>query len=236
VLTHVSMTALPMRRCEALLEDQHRLTRFADGLSEKLAYFNELDAIARTLGAPGASPADELYRRTLDRIDECVAFVQRHLHYHDAPSYLVKFRVQQMRALSAIKQHVVQLLGDAGRTVRERTAARIVANAGVGGAGGGAGVVGAMPPTTNGVGVAHGDDASASVADDDSNDTASEATTIALKASATTSVLLSASGSAVADGAASADASLFYARFRALAPRLRPLIVALERRAGAFEE
>jgi hypothetical protein len=119
-----SKTGALHRACESLLEDQMRLARYADGLGEKLDYFNELERVSRALATPGLSAADASYRSTLERVDECVAFIQRHMNYHDAQTYLTKFRMQQVRALTAIKEHVVALVRDAGQQIRARDARR----------------------------------------------------------------------------------------------------------------
>jgi hypothetical protein len=188
-----SKTGALQRECESLLDDQRRLSRYADGLGEKLDFFNELERVSRTLATPGLSAADASYRSTLERVDECVAFIQRHMNYHDAQIYLTKFRMQQVRALTAIKEHVVALIRTAAQEIRARDARRAPGAA-------------AAPD---------GDAAAASAAD--------------------ASVSESLDDAAAVVNENDADASLFYAKFRAIAPRIRPLTTELERRSARRE-
>ncbi|KAI8137696.1 Sec34-like family-domain-containing protein [Fennellomyces sp. T-0311] len=65
--------------CEKLLNEQERLIKLADELADRLAYFNQLEPIAKLFNSPG----DDVclhpdFVPMLQRLDECIEYMQQH--------------------------------------------------------------------------------------------------------------------------------------------------------------
>lgn len=104
--------------CENLLDEQHRLTRLADGLAERLAYFNELEPIAKLFN----SSVDDIclhpdFIPMLDKIDSCIEYMQEHQQYRDSELYLMRFRQCMTKGITSIKMYVVSKIKNLGYEV-----------------------------------------------------------------------------------------------------------------------
>jgi hypothetical protein len=68
--------------CETLLDQQNSLTRLADGLVERLYYFNQLEPIAKLFNTPGEDIClNEEFIPMLDKLDECISYMQEHVKW-----------------------------------------------------------------------------------------------------------------------------------------------------------
>jgi hypothetical protein len=68
--------------CEALLDQQNSLTRLADGLVERLYYFNQLEPIAKLFNTPGEDIClNGEFIPMLDKLDECISYMQEHVKW-----------------------------------------------------------------------------------------------------------------------------------------------------------
>ncbi|ORZ02713.1 Sec34-like family-domain-containing protein [Syncephalastrum racemosum] len=104
--------------CEALLDEQEKLTTLADGLSERLAYFNHLEPIAKLFNAPGDDICQHPeFISMLQQLDECIEYMQQHLKYRDAELYLMRFRQCLTRGMTLIKMHIVNAIRSLGYDV-----------------------------------------------------------------------------------------------------------------------
>ncbi|KAJ2999451.1 Golgi transport complex subunit 3 [Globomyces sp. JEL0801] len=75
--------------CENLLEEQAHLMSVNEDISNKLAYFNELDSILQLLNTPGETIVVEAgFSTMLQKVDQCLAFVTDHESGSVLPSSL----------------------------------------------------------------------------------------------------------------------------------------------------
>lgn len=66
--------------CETLLKEQGRLTQLADGLADRLEYFNQLEPIAKLFNSPGDNIClNEEFIPMLDKLDKCIDYMQKHV-------------------------------------------------------------------------------------------------------------------------------------------------------------
>ena len=66
--------------CENLLEEQHRLTRLADGLASRLEYFNRLEPIAKLFNSPGDDIClNPEFIPMLEQLDKCLDYMEQHV-------------------------------------------------------------------------------------------------------------------------------------------------------------
>lgn len=104
--------------CETLLEEEDRLTRLADGLAERLAYFNQLEPIAKLFNSPGDDIClNEEFIPMLTKLDECIQYMQDHHEYRDSELYLMRFRQCMTKGITLIKMYVVSTLKNLGYEV-----------------------------------------------------------------------------------------------------------------------
>ncbi|KAI8068296.1 Sec34-like family-domain-containing protein [Gongronella butleri] len=101
--------------CEQLLREQDHLTHLADALTERLAYFNQLEPIAKALNAPG----DDIclqpdFIPMLEKLDECIDYMTDHLNYRDAELYLMRFRQCLTRGMTLIKMYAITTIKNLG--------------------------------------------------------------------------------------------------------------------------
>ncbi|KAJ3010421.1 Golgi transport complex subunit 3 [Thoreauomyces humboldtii] len=97
----------------------------ADNLGSRLAYFNEIEPIAKFFAAPGEEVClDDRFVPMLLRLDECIAFVQSHMQYRDAELYLMRFRQCMTRGLTLIKMHFVHIMRATLADIKEKIANR----------------------------------------------------------------------------------------------------------------
>lgn len=67
--------------CERLLEQQTHMASLAESLADRLAYFNELEPIARLFNTPGdAVVLHARFLPSLTRLDQCLAYMDANVH------------------------------------------------------------------------------------------------------------------------------------------------------------
>ncbi|KAI8890745.1 Sec34-domain-containing protein [Backusella circina FSU 941] len=111
--------------CETLLDQQHGLTRLADGLAERLFYFNQLEPIAKLFNTPGEDVClNEEFIPMLDKLDECIGYMQEHPNYRDSELYLMRFRQCMTRGITLIKMYAVSTIKNLGYEVYKQVNAK----------------------------------------------------------------------------------------------------------------
>ncbi|XP_050396533.1 conserved oligomeric Golgi complex subunit 3 isoform X1 [Patella vulgata] len=106
--------------CEHLLAEQTKLMNFAEGISNKLSYFNEFDSISSKLGSPTLSVTNESFIPMLSRMDECIHYFRNNARYKESQTYLARFKQCLSRALGLIKTHVTTILQNATQQVQPK--------------------------------------------------------------------------------------------------------------------
>ncbi|KAF9905427.1 Golgi transport complex subunit 3 [Linnemannia zychae] len=97
--------------CEKLLQEQTTLQTLADLMASKLSYFHQLEAVTKLFNAPG----DDVCLRPefapmLNKLDECLDYVQQNLNYKDSELYQMRFRQCMTRGMTLIKMHLITKL------------------------------------------------------------------------------------------------------------------------------
>lgn len=89
--------------CDRLLVEKQRLIEFAEALRSKLNYFDELENIATKFYAPNMSVANLNFLPLLQRLDECISYVEGNPQYAESSVYLVKFQQLQVTKVNMIR-------------------------------------------------------------------------------------------------------------------------------------
>ncbi|KAK7484256.1 hypothetical protein BaRGS_00024505 [Batillaria attramentaria] len=106
--------------CEHLLAEQTRLMNTAEGISNKLSYFNELDTITTKLSRETLSVTNESFVPMLSRMDECIHYLRVNPRYKESEIYLARFSQCLARALNHIKTYVTNILTNATLQVQPK--------------------------------------------------------------------------------------------------------------------
>ncbi|KAJ8655596.1 hypothetical protein O0I10_008684 [Lichtheimia ornata] len=111
--------------CEKLLNEQERLTRLADALAERLTYFNQLEPIAKLFNSPGEDVClHPEFVPMLQKLDECIQYMQQHLKYRDAELYLMRFQQCLTRGMTVIKMYLVSSIKSLGYDVYKQISSK----------------------------------------------------------------------------------------------------------------
>ncbi|ESO96117.1 hypothetical protein LOTGIDRAFT_116220 [Lottia gigantea] len=106
--------------CEHLLAEQTKLMNIAEGISNKLSYFNEFDRISSKLGSTTLSVTNESFIPMLSRMDECIYYFRNNPRFKESSTYLARFKQCLSRALGLIKIHVTNILQNATQQVQPK--------------------------------------------------------------------------------------------------------------------
>ncbi|KAL4857660.1 Conserved oligomeric Golgi complex subunit 3 [Chlorella vulgaris] len=104
--------------CERLVAERTQLEELAAAIRSKLAYFDELEAVAAQFQSAAGSVDSADFLPLLKRLDDCIAYVAANPQYADAATYAVKFRQLQARALTAVRTKVQIVLRGAAAQVQ----------------------------------------------------------------------------------------------------------------------
>jgi hypothetical protein len=98
------------------------LTRLAEGLTERLTYFNELEPIAKLFNSSGEDIClKQEFIPMLNKLDECIQYMQDHHQYRDSELYLMRFRQCMTKGITIIKMYVVNTFKNLGFEVYKHT-------------------------------------------------------------------------------------------------------------------
>lgn len=97
--------------CDGLLQQQHGLIVAIEAINEKLAYFENLETMAKKFSSPTMLTLNESLIPLLNRLDDCINFMaQNEDNYLEASNYLADYRRFQTSALNTIRTHVINTL------------------------------------------------------------------------------------------------------------------------------
>ena len=117
--------------CQRLVAEREELTTMLDALKAKLSYFDEYDLIEQKLQITGKRwPEDTRDAiNVLNRIDDCISFMDEHPQYADAVAYSGRFKKLQTKALAAVRSRVQSGYISAVQSVKDRSASVVSTHA-----------------------------------------------------------------------------------------------------------
>lgn len=118
--------------CERLSREREQLEEFATTISQKLEYFDELkrigDQVQRPIGEPSSA---EDYIESLEKIDDCIAYLASNTQYLDSGTYLTKYRALQHKSLSSVRHFICAAFTKATEIVRSQSQQQATTTSGV---------------------------------------------------------------------------------------------------------
>ncbi|KAI4165017.1 MAG: hypothetical protein LQ342_001293 [Letrouitia transgressa] len=121
-----AQTSTFQRQCEGLVQEQQRMAKLADDISQNLKYHSYLEPITRRLNAPGAGNyvRSEEFSNMLSRLDECLSYMATHPNHREAATYNSRYRLLMTRGLTLIRNHFVgglrEIASDVSRRISDR--------------------------------------------------------------------------------------------------------------------
>ena len=116
--TSSAKTGLFMGACEGLMQEIVNLKSFEGGLSERLQFFESLDAASAAINGAGLSCDDDAFPAMLAAMDDSIANIEQRMHYKEAEAYLVRFRQLQARGFAVVRAYAQKTLGEAAEAAR----------------------------------------------------------------------------------------------------------------------
>ena len=112
--------------CETLLEEQRHLVEVTEALSERLAYFRQLEKATRMLNLPGEDLVlNDDFLNLVDRLDACLDYLRAHPDFVDAEIYTIRFQQCLTRAMTLIKMYFVSTVRRIATQVAEKMAGKV---------------------------------------------------------------------------------------------------------------
>lgn len=135
---------------EQLIDEQHRLNAIGDEIKKRLDYFTQSELLLQRLHSPTLSVASDIFVETLNRIDECLAYLQSNVSilglgwqssgglltlgfvlqpkYKEAATYVVKYRMCLCKAMQVMKTYVTNAFQMATQQVTDSKLASLAGN------------------------------------------------------------------------------------------------------------
>ncbi|GAB7361248.1 hypothetical protein MBLNU230_g1309t1 [Neophaeotheca triangularis] len=110
------------QQCESLLSEQRRLSSLANNIQENARYYTYLEPMTRRLNAPGATnlvKGDD-FPGMLANLDGCLEYMEAHSNHQESATYRSRYRLLLTRALTLIRHHFTNSLGDLASDITRR--------------------------------------------------------------------------------------------------------------------
>ncbi|EDW44611.1 conserved oligomeric Golgi complex subunit 3 [Drosophila sechellia] len=98
---------------EQLIEEQERLQDLSHEIQRRLHYFSQVELLNQRLQSPTLSVASEAFRECLNKIDECLNYIEENPKFKDAAAYNVKYRQCLAKASGLVRNYVTSVINQA---------------------------------------------------------------------------------------------------------------------------
>ncbi|GAA5865630.1 hypothetical protein JCM3774_002078 [Rhodotorula dairenensis] len=111
--------------CETLLDEQRHLVHVTEALSDRLAYFRQLEKATRMLNLPGEDLVlNDDFLNLVDRLDACLDYLHQHPDFVDQEIYTIRFQQCLTRAMTLIKMYFVSTVRRIAAQVQDKMAGK----------------------------------------------------------------------------------------------------------------
>ncbi|XP_017047612.1 conserved oligomeric Golgi complex subunit 3 [Drosophila ficusphila] len=98
---------------EQLIEEQEKLQDLSHEIQRRLHYFSQVELLNQRLQSPTLSVASESFRECLNKIDECLNYIEENPKFKDAAAYNVKYRQCLAKASGLVRNYVTAVINQA---------------------------------------------------------------------------------------------------------------------------
>lgn len=96
--------------CEGLMLEERQLRLFGEELRECLQHWETLDSSSHQLHSPAMTADEEHFLPILRKVEAGIAFFESHPNIRDGQTYRLKFKQLQNRALTLMRNYLVNLV------------------------------------------------------------------------------------------------------------------------------
>ncbi|XP_017105725.2 conserved oligomeric Golgi complex subunit 3 [Drosophila bipectinata] len=98
---------------EQLIEEQEKLQELSNEIQRRLHYFSQVELLNQRLQSPTLSVASEAFRECLNKIDDCLNYIEANPKFKDAASYSVKYKQCLAKASGLVRNYVTSVINQA---------------------------------------------------------------------------------------------------------------------------
>ncbi|BFF95500.1 conserved oligomeric Golgi complex subunit 3 [Drosophila madeirensis] len=98
---------------EQLIDEQEKLQELSNEIQRRLHYFSQVELLNQRLQSPTLSVASEAFRECLNKIDECLNYIEENPKFKDAATYNVKYRQCLGKASGLVRNYVTGVINQA---------------------------------------------------------------------------------------------------------------------------
>ncbi|XP_017151648.1 conserved oligomeric Golgi complex subunit 3 [Drosophila miranda] len=98
---------------EQLIDEQEKLQDLSNEIQRRLHYFSQVELLNQRLQSPTLSVASEAFRECLNKIDECLNYIEENPKFKDAATYNVKYRQCLAKASGLVRNYVTSVINQA---------------------------------------------------------------------------------------------------------------------------
>eukprot|EP01012_Entosiphon_sulcatum_P055857 TRINITY_DN7844_c0_g1_i1.p1 TRINITY_DN7844_c0_g1~~TRINITY_DN7844_c0_g1_i1.p1 ORF type:complete len:945 (-),score=135.38 TRINITY_DN7844_c0_g1_i1:7-2841(-) len=106
------------KEATTLIEQKERMQQLQQGLESRLHYFEKVDALTKEVNNPQLDPFSPEFAQMLVEIDGVIRFLRENPHYKSAEHYLSRAHIIQQRALTAVRETIMQRFLTASQSVQ----------------------------------------------------------------------------------------------------------------------
>lgn len=103
---------------ETLLSSQHGLIVASEKIDQSLVYFNELDGMRSRLSNPSHLILNESLVPTLNKLTECINFMESNPTYKDSQEFLIHYKHFQTQVLAMIRNYIINSIETTTKSVQ----------------------------------------------------------------------------------------------------------------------
>ena len=103
---------------ETLLSSQHGLIVASEKIDQSLVYFNELDSMKSRLSNPSHLILNESLVPTLNKLTECISFMESNPTYKDSQEFVIHYKHFQTQVLAMIRNYIINSIETTTKSVQ----------------------------------------------------------------------------------------------------------------------
>ncbi|KAH8282466.1 hypothetical protein KR054_007818 [Drosophila jambulina] len=98
---------------EQLIDEQEKLQELSNEIQRRLHYFSQVELLNQRLQSPTLSVASEAFRECLNKIDDCLRYIEENPKFKDAAAYNVKYKQCLAKASGLVRNYVTSVINQA---------------------------------------------------------------------------------------------------------------------------
>ncbi|EJW77033.1 hypothetical protein WUBG_12058, partial [Wuchereria bancrofti] len=106
--------------CDRMMAHQTQIAAGAEQIRANLYYYTQYESIMKKLSTGKFSITGQVFTQILSTIDECLRFLNNHIHYKDSRIYITKYEQCLSKAMTVIRMGVMADLEASHNAVKDR--------------------------------------------------------------------------------------------------------------------